>query len=205
MASILTWSTILLGISHLAKAEFGLAGQLFQLQGAASVNNAKLSWATVSGATSYRVESASSGGSWQALGTVSGNTFDSYGLTVGSTYSFRVTALTGNSVADTSSVVPLTTYNPQGSYNTYDNTQVSPLRLKSDLVAASVYYQYNYETHSNGSFSRFVEQTSTNGYDFSGDKTVLTGEVLCAPANYSCKLERIQFRPNPSTGQFVMW
>ncbi|KAI5359079.1 Putative coagulation factor 5/8 domain, Galactose-binding-like domain superfamily [Septoria linicola] len=199
------WLTALAGLAQLARAEFGLAGQLFQLKGSSSVNNAKLAWASVAGASSYRIEQSSGSSGYQATDTVSGNTFDSYGLTVGSVYSFRVTALNGGNTVDTSAVISLATYASQGSYNTYDNTQVSSLRLKSNLEANGVYYRYNYETANNGSFSRFVEQTSTNGYDFSGDKTVLTGVTLCAPANYSCKLERISFQKNAGTGQFVMW
>lgn len=40
---------------QLAIADFPLAGQLFQLQGASSVNNAKLTWPTVSGASAVRL------------------------------------------------------------------------------------------------------------------------------------------------------
>jgi hypothetical protein len=196
---------LLPALAHLVAAEFGLAGQLFQLSGAASVNNAKLAWATVSGASSYRVDQATGGGGYTAVGTIAGNTYDVYGLAMGSDYNFRVTALNGNSQVDQSSITTLTPFAPGGSYNTHDNTQVSDTRLKSTLLADNVYYRYNYETNSNGSFSRFVEQTSSNGYDFTGDKTVLDGVTLCAVANYSCKLERVKFRKNPTTGEFVMW
>lgn len=116
-----------------------------------------------------------------------------------------MTALNGQSQVDQSNVASLTPYAPQGSYRTYDNTQVSTLAIKSDLEANGVYYRYNYETASNGSFSRLQEQTSTDGYNFSGDKTALTGQVVCASANCSCKMDRIAFHRNPTTGQFVLW
>lgn len=206
MFSQLLWSAALTGLARLVQAEFGIAGDLFQLQNTTSVNNAKLSWAIVNGANAYRVESTvGEGGSWQTLGTVPGNTFDSYNLAAGSAYTFRVTALNGETEVDKSTAVPLTPYTPLNSYLDYDNTSPSTLRRKSELLVNGVYYQYTYETQTNGSFSRFVEQTSSDGLDFSGDKTVLTSEILCAPANYSCKLERVQFRQHPSSGEFVMW
>lgn len=201
----LTTLALVPGLISTAAAEFGLAGQLFQLSGASSVNNAKLAWAAVSGASSYRVEQSIGNGAYTTLGTVPGDTYDSYGLTMGSNYNFRVTALNGNSQVDQSNIASLTPYAPQGSYNTYDNTQESSLLIKPNLEDNGVYYKYNYETASNGSFSRFQEQTSTDGYNFSGDKTVLTGQVVCASTNYSCKLERVSFQKNPTTGDFVMW
>ena len=77
--------------------------------------------------------------------------------------------------------------------------------IKSRLRANGICYLYNYESASDRSFERFVEQTSRDGYKFSGNRTVLTREVLCASVDNKCKLERIQFLPNPSTGDFVMW
>ncbi|CAK4034212.1 hypothetical protein 50 [Lecanosticta acicola] len=201
----ITILAILPALLQLATADFGLAGQLFQLSGAASVNNAKLSWALVSGASSYRVEQSIGTGAYTTLATVPGDNYDSYGLTVGSKYNFRVTALNGNSQVDQSSIASLTPFAPQGTYHTYDNTQASNRTIKSNLEANGVYYRYNYEKATNGSFGRLQEQTSSDGYTFSGDKTVLTGQVLCASANYSCKLERTEFLKNPTTGDFVLW
>ena len=116
-----------------------------------------------------------------------------------------MTALNGDSQVDQSSTASLTPFAAQGQYNTYDNTQPSPLLIKSKLQADGVYYRYNYERASDGSFDRFVEQTSKDGYEFSGDKTVLTRDVLCASTNNACKLEAIQFLQNPTTGEIVMW
>lgn len=181
----LTLLGFLPALANLVAAEFGLAGQLFSLQGGSAVNNAKLAWAGVSGASTYRVEQSTGNGGYQSAATVSGTTHDVYDLASGSTANFRITALNGNSQVDQSSVVSLVPFSPQGTYNTYDNTQVSETKLKSNLEANGVFYRYNYEAYSNGSFNRFVEQTSTNGYDFTGEKTVLTSITLCAPANYS--------------------
>lgn len=184
MTQLKLW-TLLPALARLAAAEFGVAGQLFALQGGSNVNNAKLAWAAVSGASTYRVEQQQGTGGYQTVATVPGTMHDVYDLNAGSTHSFRVTALNGNSQVDQSSVATLAPYTAQDTYSTHDNTQPSPTRLKSKLEANGVYYRYNYQTYSNGSFNRFVEQTSSNGYDFTGDKTVLTGVTLCAPANYS--------------------
>lgn len=186
-------------------AEFNLAGQLFQLSGGSSVNNAKLAWDAGSGASTYRVEQNVDGGAYQTIATTTGNTHDAYDLRVGSQYQYRVTALNGASEVDTSSITTLSPFAPQGSYETYDNTQVSELRLLTELEANGVYYRYNYERYDNGSFNRYVEQTSPDGLQWSGDRTVLTSQVLCAPANYSCKLERENWKKHPQTGEFVLW
>ncbi|PIA97298.1 hypothetical protein CB0940_06327 [Cercospora beticola] len=204
MTQLKLW-TLLPALFRLTVAEFGIAGQLFALQGGSDVNNAKLAWAAVNGASTYRVEQQQGTGGYQTVATVPGTTHDVYDLNAGSTHSFRITALSGNSQVDQSSVATLAPYTAQDTYSTHDNTQPSPTRLKSKLEANGVYYRYNYQTYSNGSFNRFVEQTSRNGYDFTGDKTVLTGVTLCAPANYSCKLEAITFLKHPSTNQFVMY
>ncbi|KAF2210626.1 carbohydrate-binding module family 32 protein [Cercospora zeae-maydis SCOH1-5] len=204
MPQLKLW-TLLSALVRLTAAEFGVAGQLFALQGSSDVNNAKLAWAAVNSASTYRVEQKTGTGEYSTAATVSGTAHDIYNLNAGSTYSFRITALNGNNQVDQSSIATLVPYTAQGTYSTHDNTQPSSTRLKSKLEANGVYYQYNYEAYSNGSFNRFVEQTSSNGYDFTGDKTVLTGATLCAPANYSCKLEAVTFLKNPSTNQFVMY
>ena len=196
----------LAALAPFASAEFGLAGQLFQLADSSSVNSVKLGWAPVSGASSYRVEQSTGSGSFQSVATVSGDTHDIYDLSVGQQYSFRITALAGvKSQVDQSSVTTLSPFEPDGTYNTYDNTEPSDFLIKPELEADGVYYRYNYETADDGSFARFVEQTSTDGYTFSGDRTVLTSETVCASVDDGCKLERVQAHKNPTNGWFVLW
>lgn len=169
------------------------------------MNNAKFAWDVGSGANTYRVEQSAGGGTYQNIATVSGNTHDIYDLPVGSQHQFKITALNGSSEIDVSTIATLSPFAPQGSYDTYDNTEESQLLL-TNLEDNGTYYRYLYERAENGSFARYVEQTSPNGIsDWTGDKTVLTGDVLCAPANYSCKLERENWKKHPDTGEFVLW
>ena len=165
---IVPWVSAL-ALCRLVGAEFGLAGQLFQLSGSSSVSNAKLNWATVAGAASYQVQRSTNGGSFTTVATLPGNTYDSYDLTVGTSYQFRVNALSGTTTVDQSSITTLVPYTPQGSYNTFDNAPEDGVSARSEEHSIkrgkrATLYRYNYNTFSNGSFSHFSEQTSTDGY-----------------------------------------
>ncbi|THY31056.1 hypothetical protein D6D00_02438 [Aureobasidium pullulans] len=197
-------STILLLYAHLATADFPSAGQLFQLSGQDTVNNAKLSWQAVAGASIYEVEQRSGDGDFSTVGTTAGNKHDVYDLPFNQPLDWRVTARSNQTTIDQSALVSLTPFSPSADYNIYDNTVASDPLLKSELVFNKTYYKYDYEAYSNGSFSRFVEKTSSDGYTYTGNRTVLTSTILCASANYSCKLERQQFLKHPD-GHFIMW
>lgn len=195
----------LLARSGVAQEGFGLAAQLFQLSTSSSVDNAKLRWAIIEDATDYLVLRSVDSGSYSQIDSLHGDSYDDYGLAVGSTYDYQITALNGVTSIGTSEVVSLQPFSPSGSYNTYSNIQGSNLDLQSNLYADGVYYQYNYESFSNGSMEALVQQTSSNGYSFSGNTVVLTGQTVCASVGYSCLLQRIDFEKNPVTGDFVMW
>lgn len=198
------WTLLALTPSAIA-AEFGLTGQLFQLSSGSSVNNIKLRWASVSGATTYSVARSTGSGSYSTISSAGGDSYDDYGLTVGSTYSYQISALQGATVMQMSNVVSMAPYTPSGTYSTYDNTKASTASIKSNLYADGVYYQYNYQSFSNGSMEALVQQTSTDGYTFTGSTTVLTGQTVCASVGYSCHLERITYSLHPSTQQIIMW
>lgn len=188
-----------------AESSFGLAAQLFQLAGSSAVDNAKLRWALVSNVTSYQVLRSVGSGSYSQIASVTGDSYDDYDLSTHSSYSYKIAAMKGSTSVAESDVSTLQPFKPSGSYDIYDNVGGSNQSIKSDLEANGVYYQYNYEQYPNGSVKAFVEQTSTNGYDFTGHKVILTGQDICASVNYSCLLQRITFVKNPATGDFVMW
>ncbi|EEU34436.1 uncharacterized protein NECHADRAFT_87046 [Fusarium vanettenii 77-13-4] len=201
-----------LSLSRPALAKLGFAAQLFQLQGDSAVTNAKLEWATVAKASSYRVERSSNGGSFSVIATVPGNTHDDYDLKVGQSYRYRVVAIDGSSTVDQSSLATLSPFTPSGTYSSFDNVpdentaSVAETSSDASTVKGNVKeYRYQYQTFSNRSFSHFTEQVSENGGPWTGNRTVLTNIEMCASANYSCKLERIQWTQHPSTGQYVMW
>ena len=174
MVHLTLWASTLT-LSRLVGAEFGLAGQLFQLSGSSSVSKAKLNGAAVADAASYQVQRSSNGGSFATIATLPGNTYDSYDLTVGTSYQFRVNALSGTTTIDQSSITTLVPYTPQGSYSTFDNAPEDGVSSRSvehsnRYRKRATQYRYNYNTFSNGSFSHFSEQTSTDGYVFTGFK-----------------------------------
>ncbi|VUC34749.1 unnamed protein product [Clonostachys rosea] len=205
---------------QLAAADLKLAGQLFQIKGEPIVSNAKLRWSLLASAESYRVQRSGGGHNQTVLEVVTGNSFDDYGLTLNTTYTYVVTALDGDSAAiEASNELGLTPYTPNLSRLTsFDNAPSFPDSINAslqvrDLDASAfahgrrqdVEYRYDYEAFANGSFSHFREQTRTDGGEWTGERVVLTNHVMCASANYSCKLEGIQWKTHPSSGLIIMW
>lgn len=187
-----------------AVAEVTVTSQLFQLAGGNAANNVKFTWALASGATSYDILRSSGSGSFERVASAPGNSLDVYDLTGPAT--FRIQATNGNSQVDVSSDIAIT---PGGTtprnLNTYDNTAANSLKVKSDLVLDGTYYRYNYVTDAQG-FSHISQQTSTDGYTFTGDTSVLTRAEVCASVSDGlCKLESIKWAQHPQTNQVVMW
>ncbi|KAK0664857.1 hypothetical protein DIS24_g59 [Lasiodiplodia hormozganensis] len=186
-----------------AVAKISATAQLFQLNGGNGANNVKLSWTTVSGATSYDILRRSSSGSYDRVASAPGNTYDVYDLNGAST--FQIQAMNGGSKVDASGDIAVTPGSSASGLNTYDNTAASSVKIKSNLVSGQTYYRYNYVTDSQG-FSHFSQQTSSDGYTFSGDTTVLSRADVCASTDDGfCKLESINWAQHPKSGQVVMW
>lgn len=182
-------------------AQIGLSAQLFQINEGFGVNNAKLAW-DITGldvGTSQSVQRATSGGPFVTIATVTGNTYDDYNLRISQAYSYRITSSSG--MTDSVSVTP---FAAPSDYSTYDNTVPSSLAIKSQIQLDGVYYQYNYVSGSDESWY-IQQQTSSDGYDFSGDVSVLNSSVVCAPINTTCHLERTTFLQHPITNDVVMW
>lgn len=149
-------------------ADFGLGGQLFQLDGQSSVNNAKLTWATTAGAVSYQVQRSADGTSFSTVATVRGNAYDNYGLTVGTEYEYQIVALDDDAAElDQSNVALLKPFTPTASYSTHYNTEeeasVSARSYDAYRRQSTTAYQYRYVSFANKSFSHFAEETSVDG------------------------------------------
>jgi hypothetical protein len=185
----------------------GAFATAFQLSGEFAVNNIKVDWSLVAGASIYLIFRASdSEPSFRQISTALGNTFDDYGLGVGETYYYLVEALASNGAAlGQSTEARATTFFPGDNYNTYDNTIATSFAPKSNLESEGQYYQYNYESDANG-FLQIVQQTSTNGFDFVGNAVVLNRSEVCASvAGGYCILQSVNIVQNPTTGNFVLW
>ncbi|KAH9845611.1 Glycoside hydrolase, family 43 [Teratosphaeria destructans] len=181
----------------LAAAQIQLKAQLFQLKGASDVNNVKLNWGSVAPGT-YTIEKGTASGSLTTLATTTGDSWDDYDLSVGTTYYYRISGSAGQS-----SEVSVTPYTPTGNYRTYDNTQPSRLTVKADIESNGVFYRYSY-TPKRPDFV-ITESTSTDGYTFTGDAVVLDSQTVCASIQEPCHLERTTFLKHPTTGEVVMW
>ncbi|KAL1874172.1 hypothetical protein Plec18167_006107 [Paecilomyces lecythidis] len=189
--------------SALSAAEFALTPQLFQVDGGSAVNNAKLTWSAVDSATNYIVSRTNSSAS-STVANVTGDSYDDYDLAVDTPVSYQIIAYSQGTQLDSSNTVQVIPYTPTATYSTYKNTEVSSLNLRSGIEVNSTYYLFQQGTDSSG-YPSIVAQTSTDGYNFGTNSTVLGSETICASTNGTCKLERTVFFYNPSTDYFVMW
>ena len=180
----------------------------FRLSNGSDVNNVKLSWARVAGASSYEISRSTGGaGSFEDLGAVAGNTFDDYDLPVGTSYAYQVQALdSSNAVIAQSDALTGQTFTEGNGYRTFDNTDLAAsLDLSSSIKVGGTYYRYDYSAP-NGA-AQIVEKTSTDGHTFTGDRVVLTAADICGsavPALSTCKLESVHPVMNTATGKVVI-
>jgi hypothetical protein len=178
-------------------AQLHLTAQLFQLASSNDVNSVKLAWGPVN-AGSFEVQRGTASGSLTSIGTVTGDEFEDYDLRTGGTYFYKITSSNGES-----NEVSVKPFSPTGNYSTYDNTQASSLVVKSAIQANGVYYSYSVIGPRSGFV--IVERTSSDGYSFTGNTTVLTSDVICKPIGEACHLESVQINQHPGTGEVVMW
>jgi fibronectin type 3 domain-containing protein len=165
----------------------GAVATAFQLSGEHAANNMKVAWSLVAGASSYQIfHSSNSESGFRHTATVPGNTFDDYGLRVGETYYYQVQAFASNGTALGQSTEAIAaTFTVEDDYDTYDNIVLRSFVPKSNLESGGLYHQYNYESEANG-FLQFVQQTSTDGFNFAGNTVILRG--MCLPHTNSLRL-----------------
>ncbi|TID14183.1 putative f5 8 type c domain protein [Venturia nashicola] len=188
IASLLPWATV---------AQLGLTTQTFAIAGKQGLNNVKLAWNF--GEPSYTVARKSKNGDYAKIATVSGNQYEDYNVPDGPV-SYKVTGKSGTS--DQSELTVSAT--PSG-FVKYDNTAPSTLQLASKIKEGSTYYAYQYRSDANA-FLEIVEQTSSDGLTFTGNKVVLTRAQACKDsADGFCKFEAITFVQHPTTKEVVMW
>lgn len=186
--SLLSWATA---------AQLGLTAQTFAIAGKPGLNNVKLAWNF--GENSYTVARKSADGGYTTIATVSGNQHDDYNVPDGPV-SYKITGKSGTSDQFQLSV----SATPSG-YEKYDNTAPSKFRTASQIKVGSTYYAYQYRTDANA-FLEIVEQTSSDGLTFTGNKVVLTRAQACkdSPTGF-CKFEATTFVQHPTSKEVVMW
>lgn len=187
----------------LAGAEMSVLSQLFRLASSGAQSNVKLSWSLVDGATNYTVLA---GTDLAPVASSPGNGVDLYDLTGAETYQVRAFNGSDPTPLDASAnftVTPVAA--AAGALDSYDNLVRSDLRVQSKIKIGSTFYRYNLVTDAQG-YSHFSEQSSTDGYTFTGDTQVLPRATVCASvANGQCKLESIKWAQHPDTEEAVMW
>lgn len=147
----------------------------FELQGDTAADNMKVEWNPVSGATKYTLyRSDADNGNYVELASSASTTYDDYDLNTSMTYYYKVSAIGASGVIATSEpAAAQAVIEPAAGLMTYDNTKVSFLKLKSKLLFDGIYYQYAFQSDSSG-FTQIVEQTSSDGLNYSGNRVILS-------------------------------
>ena len=190
-----------------AAAAISLTVQPFLLVAQSTVSNAKLSWIPDSNAAFYQIQSRVGSNEFTNVTVVPGLNYDDYGLPAGNvTYQIIPLDHANHTIGSLSNALDLSIgqSNPTP-FTTYSNLQLSTLVTKSQILYHGIYYQYIYESNSFG-FSTIAEQTSSDGYNFTGNRSVLTeGEVCEGSDTVGCIMERISFIQHPQTDEVFMW
>lgn len=185
----------------------GALATVFQLSSEPAANNIKLDWSLAPDASRYKIfRSSNRDRTFRQVATTLGNTFDDYSLSIGETYYYQVLAAASNgTVLGRSIETNARTFIARADYDLYNNTAEQSLIIKSSLESRGIYYQYNFESDNNG-FLQLVQQTSTDGYNFSGSYVVLNRSEVCGSvAGGYCILQSANIVKNPTTGMFVLW
>ncbi len=142
---------------------FAVVATPFLIKGQSSVNNSKVQWSPIPGATRYDVSRSVNGGSYTLLQSVTGNSCDDYALTIGNTYTYQVKAYNGNTLITTAYSAASSPYALPGGLNTYDNTVDDTLVRPNELKVGNTYYRFNFvnKTAPEKGFKEMVMQTST--------------------------------------------
>ncbi|KAE9966938.1 hypothetical protein EG328_008509 [Venturia inaequalis] len=184
-------------LSSVTVAQLGLTAQTFAIAGKPGLNNVKLAWNF--GENGYSIERKSANEDYTKIATVPGNQYEDYNVPDGPV-SYKVTGKSGTSDQFQLSVSAI----PSG-YVKYDNTAPSTLKLASQIKVGSTYYAYQYRTDRNA-FLEIVEQTSSDGLSFTGNKVVLTRAQACKGSpNGFCKFEATTFVQQPKSKEVIMW
>ncbi|PLW48642.1 hypothetical protein PCASD_03443 [Puccinia coronata f. sp. avenae] len=194
---------VILSLALASVAQIGLTAQYFQVHGS-NQGNVKLTWKADPSTQNFTVVRKESSGTSSKIAQVTSNIYDDYGPPEG-LLTYQVLVNGGSS--QSSNEVTISSQNPLGStsFSTFDNTQPSTLKLISQIKLGGTYYNYVIQSDSNA-MSQIVEQTSADGYTFSGERVLLTRKEVCAGSSDGfCKLEAVTFVQNPRTSEVLMW
>ncbi|PLW54346.1 hypothetical protein PCANC_04956 [Puccinia coronata f. sp. avenae] len=194
---------VILSLALASVAQIGLTAQYFQVHGS-NQGNVKLTWKADPSTQNFTVVRKESSGTSSKIAQVTSNIYDNYGPPEG-LLTYQVLVNGGSS--QSSNEVTISSQNPLGStsFSTFDNTQPSTLKLISQIKLGGTYYNYVIQSDSNA-MSQIVEQTSADGYTFSGERVLLTRKEVCAGSSDGfCKLEAVTFVQNPRTSEVLMW
>ena len=106
-----------------------------------------LSWTASTGAVSYKLETSADGGTtWTVLASVPGTTYSNVGLTAGTVYKYRVTAIGPASVSPASAVASATTFLNAPTNFTAAATSATSVSLAWTVVASATSYKLERST-----------------------------------------------------------
>ncbi len=186
----------------------GAAATLFVLKGEDSVTNARLQWNSVNGAASYDIYRSVDGGDFEFFTSLTGTSLDDYDLEIGSSYSYRVYALDGQTLIDFVETEPVEPYPLPADLKSSSNLEESSLDRPNSLYVDGVYYNFSSWSRDDGNgFGRLMMRTSTDDITYGEWTEVLNYEEIlenetCADFT-SCRFESQNFLYNPVANKFV--
>lgn len=192
------------------KKMIGAAATLFLIKGEDKVNNVKLQWNEVGGATSYDIFRSVNGGEYEFLTNTSAITIDDYYLEVGSQYTYGVYALQGTNLIDCVTTKAVTPYDLPADLKSADNINPSNLNIPNSLRDKNgVYYRFEQwgREDGKGGFGRMMLRTSTDDITYSEPvevmniKDILNHETC--KGHEMCRFESVNYRYNPDTDTFA--
>ncbi|MDO4562693.1 MAG: RICIN domain-containing protein [Clostridia bacterium] len=189
-----------------------VSATLFMLKGAQTVTNAKLQWSAVAGADEYMVYRSVGGQAEEYLDSLSGFSYDDYGLEIGAVYKYIVKATSQNRIIAVSESAELVPYElPDVELQTYSNIIPSSLNRPNSLYADGLYYRFYTKGRTDGGagFGSLMAATSEDGITYGNDMEVLSvADILANPASEGiedCRFESNNFIYNAETNMFYWW
>ncbi len=190
----------------------GVTAMPFLIEDEEYVNNIKVQWNEVYGASRYDVYRAEGDGEYQYLTSLEGLCIDDYDLKIGQSYSYRVDAVDDKYFIDSAESEKTETYQlPDIEFNEFSNLKSSGLNRPNTLTDGETYFRLSHKSREDGAggFGSMVLTTSKDDITYGDEMEVLSfQDILDSPSTEDieyCGFESIHYVYNHETGMLYMW
>ncbi|MCD8048162.1 MAG: RICIN domain-containing protein [Clostridia bacterium] len=190
----------------------GVAVQAFMSRDDDKVNNIKVQWNEISGADRYDVFRSVDGGEYTYLASLTGVMYDDYGLNVGSSYRYKVRAISGGSLLDERESEECVPYDkPDVELSRCSNLVPEGITKPNTFYIDGVYYRFSARDRTDGGygFGQLIMTTSTDDITYGNETEVLNVQDILSHETClefeDCKFESNNYLYNEETGMFYWW